>query len=173
MPQLDKYIFLNQVLALIFFFFLTYIYIRSIVIPNLNMSLKYRHKKFASLYSHDRGNWRLFKAVKKSWSRRAITQLTFVTSQINDIFNQFKNKYNQMFIKLINNYYISKYMFVLLTLQLIQNELSTSSIWFLNNLKIKNFPSLFLNPTLNFFSQEFFFNFLIKENIRTTFFINK
>ena len=55
MPQLDKYIFLNQVLALIFFF-LTYIYIRGTVIPNLNMSLKYRHKKFASLYSHDRGN---------------------------------------------------------------------------------------------------------------------
>ena len=56
MPQLDKYIFLNQVLALIFFFFITYIYVRSTVIPNLNMSLKYRHKSFAKLANHDYNN---------------------------------------------------------------------------------------------------------------------
>ena len=56
MPQLDKYIFLNQILALSFFFFITYVYIRSIVIPNINMSLKFRYKRFATLFSHDRGN---------------------------------------------------------------------------------------------------------------------
>ena len=56
MPQLDKYIFLNQILALSFFFFITYVYIRSIVIPNINMSLKFRYKRFEKLFSHERGN---------------------------------------------------------------------------------------------------------------------
>ena len=46
MPQLDKYIFFNQIIYLTFFFFLIYVYIRGLVIPEISSILKYRKKKF-------------------------------------------------------------------------------------------------------------------------------
>lgn len=49
MPQLDKFIFLNQIVSLTIFFFITYIYMRGTVIPSLSSLLKYRNKKINKL----------------------------------------------------------------------------------------------------------------------------
>lgn len=56
MPQLDKYIFVHQMISLVFFFFLLYFYIRKTAIPQLNLILKYRKKKISKLLKHDKGN---------------------------------------------------------------------------------------------------------------------
>lgn len=175
MPQLDKYIFLNQVLALIFFFFLTYIYIRSTVIPNLNMSLKYRHKRFAILFSHDRGNWGLFKQAKASVSRRAVTQLNYINSELNSIFSQYKIEYNKNFNWLFNIYFSSKYLYFLLNINKLEknqlNKFFTSFIMFYSqhNTTSLNLTSLLFNKKFNFFSQEHLNLFLIKEIIRSNY----
>lgn len=44
MPQLDKYIFLQQILTLIFVFFLIYKHLRGRFIPYINGVLKYKYK---------------------------------------------------------------------------------------------------------------------------------
>ena len=48
MPQLDKYIFCSQIISLTIFFFFIYIYVRSVIIPKLSLSLKYRKTKLES-----------------------------------------------------------------------------------------------------------------------------
>lgn len=172
MPQLDKYIFLNQVLALIFFFFLTYIYIRSTVIPNLNMSLKYRHKRFAILFSHERGNWNLFKQSKNSFSNRAVNQLNFISNQLSTIFSQYKIEYNKNFNWLFNVYSSSKYLYLLANISKTKkfDDFFKSFIIFYNkyNTTSLNVISIFSNKNYHFFSQEQFNLFLIKEIIRST-----
>lgn len=49
MPQLDQYIFLHEIVTLIFAFFLLYAYVRRVMLPQLNAVLKYRTKKIAEL----------------------------------------------------------------------------------------------------------------------------
>ena len=137
------------------------------------MSLKYRHKKFASLYSHDRGNWRLFKETNASLSRRAVTQLNFVNHQITNIFNTYKQFYNNYFFWLTNLYFSSKYLFLLLNLLIIKTNFTQNTIWFYNKSNISNMISTFSNKKFSFFSQEEFNSFLIKETIRSNNFINR
>ena len=179
MPQLDKYIFLNQVLALIFFFFLIYIYIRGTVIPNLNMSLKYRHKRFATLFSHDRGNWSLFKETNSSISRRAVKQLNFINQHLNNVFTQYKLKYKVNFILLLNTYFNSKHLFVLLKLLSTKNkslnDYIQNNFWFYKkyNTVSLSLVSIFSNKNFFFFSQEQFNLFLIKEIVRSHYLIQK
>jgi len=49
MPQLDKYIFFNQIITFTFFFGLIYIYVRGTVVPEMSKILKYRKKKIELL----------------------------------------------------------------------------------------------------------------------------
>lgn len=177
MPQLDKYIFLNQVLALIFFFFLTYIYIRSTVIPNLNMSLKYRHKSFAMLFSHDRGNWALFKKNKASVGAYAVTQLNFINSQLTTIFSHYKIKYNTNFILLLQTYFSSRNLFFIIkSFSITNNKLSnfiTDNFWLYikYNKTSLNLNSIFSKKKFSFFTQEQFNQFFFKEIVRSTYFL--
>lgn len=48
MPQLDKYIFLHQIIAFSIFFILIYMYSRKTILPKINKILKFR-KKFSKL----------------------------------------------------------------------------------------------------------------------------
>jgi hypothetical protein len=52
MPQLDKFIFLNQIVSLTIFFFFIYIYARGTIIPKLSSVLKFRYKKLNKLNKH-------------------------------------------------------------------------------------------------------------------------
>ena len=177
MPQLDKYIFLNQILALSFFFFITYVYIRSIVIPNINMSLKFRYKRFEKLFSHERGNWGLLKETNASFGRRAVTQLNSINQNLNSILTKYKYKYNLYFIWLVNTYFLSKYLFFLLKIINIKNkglyEFIHKNFWFYKKSKQTSsyLISTFNNKNFYFFSQEYFNYFFIKEIIRSNNFL--
>ncbi len=107
MPQLDKYIFLNQVLALIFFFFLTYIYIRGTIIPTLNTSLKYRNKKLIELIRHDKAHWKLFNNTNDYFSDQGVNQLIIVNSYFTNIINIYKTTYDKKFFFNIYDYFFN------------------------------------------------------------------
>ena len=96
MPQLDKYIFLNQIISLVVFFFLLYFYIRSTVLPLVNGMLKYRIKKFEKLHRHEKGNWRLFNNANSYFSQWAVSYLnvtmTFITTFVNEKKQGFSQK---------------------------------------------------------------------------------
>lgn len=75
MPQLDKFTFLNQILGLIFFFFLIYIYIRGTVLPKINTVLKYRTKKSLKLLHHEKATQRLYSNSNYYFSKWAVNYI--------------------------------------------------------------------------------------------------
>lgn len=91
MPQLDKFIFLNQILGLIFFFFLIYIYVRSNILPKINAILKYRNKKRKTLINQEKGSYRLYSNANLYFSKWAVNYINYSLKIIQNIFNECKN----------------------------------------------------------------------------------
>ena len=112
MPQLDPYIFLHQIITLIFFFFLIYFYVRKTVVPKLNSILKYRNKKISKLFNHDKGNWRLYNKSNMYYSWLANIYLNKTNNKVSLFFNKeiisymnlIQNKKIINFFTLINKY---------------------------------------------------------------------
>lgn len=106
MPQLDPYIFLHQILTLIFFFFLLYFYVRKTIIPKLNSILKYRNKKINKLLDHDKGNWKLYNKSNMYYSKVANIYLNKTTLALSFFLNNNLTNYiNLIKKKNINNYF--------------------------------------------------------------------
>ena len=82
MPQLDPYIFLHQITTLIIFFLFLYFYIRKVVIPKINLTLKYRNKKLAKLLLHDKANLWLYTKCNLYFSKSSINFINIFTNKI-------------------------------------------------------------------------------------------
>ena len=102
MPQLDQYIFFSQILSLIFFFLLTYIYVRSSIIPKVSSILKFRKKKVnlliekTDLYNKTSKKTLLFSEEKGT------NYLNNVSSQINLILSALNKQSNNQLSDLYN-----------------------------------------------------------------------
>lgn len=108
MPQLDKYIFVHQLISLIFFFFLLYFYVRGTAIPKLNSVLKYRKKKIEKLLKHDKGNWKLFNDSNLYYSWLSVIYLRLINDKLNYILNSYFKLLNIQFKFTTINSNISK-----------------------------------------------------------------
>ena len=148
MPQLDKYIFLNQILALFFFFFLVYFYIRGTVIPKLNAILKYRNKKIAKLIRHEKSNIKIYNNTNLFFSKWGSSYLTFTNKIIVDILKNY-NRYALKETDLINSEYLK-------------------SVTFTNKLFLNNKNNLNYYP----FNKNIIFNINFKNNLENKRLIN-
>lgn len=101
MPQLDKYIFFNQILYLTFFFLLIYMYIRGTVVPRLSTLLKYRKKRVELFNVQLEGYSKILSFSRSFFNKKGKSYLNFVVSKVNEI-NTFYNKESS--VKFINIY---------------------------------------------------------------------
>ncbi len=106
MPQLDKYIFLNQILTLFVFFFLIYFYVRGTIIPNINSMLKYRSKKRELLIFHDKEHWRLIKDANLKFGKFGLRFLGLINNHsfLTSILEEYRLKFEKE-SHLINSFY--------------------------------------------------------------------
>lgn len=97
MPQLDKYIFFNQIIYLIVFFTLIYIFLRGTVIPKMSTILKYRSKKFNLLNNQLHGFNTLFNKLETVFIKIGKKYTTVFLDFINDkLNNQKTNSLNKI-----------------------------------------------------------------------------
>ena len=101
MPQLDKYIFFNQILYLTFFFLLIYMYIRGTVVPKLSTLLKYRRKKTELFNIQLEGYLKILSFSKSFFNKSGKTYLNYVLSKVSEINNYYNKESSE---KIINNY---------------------------------------------------------------------
>jgi len=123
MPQLDKYIFLNQIIYLSIFFFFLYVYIRKDVIPNISSLLKYRKKKIKFLDTQIQYYTKFNdfnKIIFEKKGKKLISQLITVNSSINIYFYK---KINFEFI-ILNRVFIS-FLYFSDIISLYKNELES------------------------------------------------
>lgn len=92
MPQLDKYIFFNQIVYLTFFFFLIYVYIRGTVIPVISTTLKYRKKKAYNLLSEIDYYSKLLASSKSLLDKHGKIFVIFLSEKLNKLNNFYQNK---------------------------------------------------------------------------------
>lgn len=111
MPQLDKYIFVNQIIYLSIFFFLIYFYIRGTVIPQVSSLLKYRKKKINSLNNQLQEYTKFKNFVKSVFDKKGKNFILYLTNSIynfnffyyKSVLKQFKNIYNTFFSNIFVN----------------------------------------------------------------------
>lgn len=92
MPQLDKYIFFNQIVYLTFFFFLIYAYIRGTVIPVISTTLKYRKKKAYFLLSEIDSYSKLLASSKDLLDKRGKAFVIFLSEKLNNLNNFYQKE---------------------------------------------------------------------------------
>ena len=85
MPQLDKYIFFNQIIYLTFFFALIYFYIRGTVIPKISTILKYRKKKAYFFNNQIEGYSKVLNFSKTLFDKKGKTYTSFLVDNVNKI----------------------------------------------------------------------------------------
>lgn len=98
MPQLDKYIFLNQILSLTIFFLLLYIYIRNTIVPTISKLLKYRRKKLNLLFKKATGYNKVNKFIKIFNKINGLTYTNIVINKINKMHNYYQNFANKQIL---------------------------------------------------------------------------
>ena len=110
MPQLDKYIFFNQIISLTIFFFLIYIYVLKTLVPKLSAALKYRRLKmkswtfFTGWYNDRYLNCKSYYRVRgKKHTKGTLSKLYETTNYVKrESFMELNNLYQNM-IKLESN----------------------------------------------------------------------
>ena len=91
MPQLDKYIFFNQIIYLTFFFSLIYIYIRGVVVPKISILLKYRKKRTHLFTDQINGYTKILRFCKSYWEKESKIFITYLVEKINFVNTFYKN----------------------------------------------------------------------------------
>lgn len=82
MPQLDKYIFFNQIIYLTFFFSLVYIYIRGTVVPKISTLLKYRKKRIYLFNEQINGYSKILKFSKSIFDKEGKILTSYLTKGV-------------------------------------------------------------------------------------------
>lgn len=90
MPQLDKYIFFNQIIYLTFFFSLVYVYIRGTVVPKISTLLKYRKKRVYLFNEQINGYSKILKFSKSIFEREGKNLTNYLVDKTNNINNFYK-----------------------------------------------------------------------------------
>lgn len=103
MPQLDKYIFFNQIVYLTFFFSLIYIYIRGTVVPKLSTLLKYRKKRVDLFSEQIEGYSKVLNFSKSIFEREGKIFVNYLLEKITLINNSYKKINNIKFLNIFNN----------------------------------------------------------------------
>lgn len=102
MPQLDKYIFFNQIIYLTFFFTLIYMYIRGTVVPKISTLLKYRKKRVTLFQTQLEGYVKVLNFSKSFFDKKGKTYLSFVLEQVNAINSFYQKKSSEQILNLYN-----------------------------------------------------------------------
>jgi hypothetical protein len=108
MPQLDKYIFLNQIIYLTFFFFLIYMHVRKDVVPRVSTVLKYRKKRVHLFVKQLDGYSKILGYARFLNDKNGKLHTTFVASSISKM-NVSMVEVNEKIST--RSYIISRYLF--------------------------------------------------------------
>jgi len=128
MPQLDKYIFFNQIVSLTIFFSLIYIYIRSTVIPKMSGLLKYRKKKLELLNEQIAGYNKILDNSKFYNNTKGLDYTNIVSQNLTSINSYYQKKSSSQLANLYNEIINLKNENSILNLLILKNKIELKRI---------------------------------------------
>jgi hypothetical protein len=128
MPQLDKYIFFNQIVYLTIFFFLIYINIRGTVVPKISILLKYRKKKINLLNIQIERYNKILNFAKFIFDKNGKNYALFLVKRLNIIgfsyFNRVTFQFQFLYNTILHIFEEPKFFFFLSRTKLELNRLN-------------------------------------------------